>query len=109
MKRVPDGARILSRRPPHGFIGGYGAAQDQLAVPRAGQLIAEPHDVFGRHVDEDRRRFLVVLVLEPGETLRPAQHRHELRRVTLPRRAPALLLRMLGAGLEEAPDGAWGN
>src|SRR5262249_5444583 len=109
MKRVPDGASILPRRPAGGFLGGDRAAQDQLAIPRAGQLIAEPHDVFGRHVGEDRRRLLVVLVLEPGESLRPAQDRHELRRVTPPRRAPPLLVRVLWAGLEEEPNGAARN
>src|SRR5207249_7418475 len=64
---------------------------------------------IGRQVGEDRRRLLVVLVLEPGETLGPAQDRDELGGVAFPAGGPALLVGVLGAGLEEEAHGAAGD
>src|SRR5439155_11465372 len=109
MKRLPRRPRVVPGRPPRGLLGGDGASQDELAVPRARQLLGQPRHFIGRHVGEDGRRFLVVLVLEPGETIGPAQDRDELGGVAFPAGGPALLVGVLGAGLEEEAHGAAGD
>src|SRR5262249_36549449 len=60
-----------------------------------------PAEILGGQIAKRRARRLVVLVLEPGETLHATEHGADLWRALLPRRRPPLLVRVLGTDLEE--------
>src|SRR6185295_15962049 len=57
------GPRVLAGLPLGRFLRGDAAAEDELAVARAQELVAEPGHRVGGQVGEDGRRRLVVLVL----------------------------------------------
>src|SRR6266545_1936467 len=78
LKRLVSGTGIVARLPTRRLLRGYRAAQHELAVARARELVAQPRDLFGCEVAQRRRRLLVVLVLEPREPLGAPQHRRQL-------------------------------
>src|SRR6185295_3935362 len=107
-----EGAERLERRVaipclrPAGGLGGLDrATEHQLAVARARKLVAELRQLLGGEIGERRGGLLVVLVLEPGQTVDATEHGREPRGALLPRGGPALLVLVLGADLEEKPHG----
>src|SRR3989441_13196549 len=100
-ERFQGGGAVLGLGPARGFLGGEHAAEHELTVAGADDVIGESRQVVGGEIAEGRGRRLVVLVLEPGQSLDPAEHGSEVWRALLPRRSPALLVGVLGTDLEE--------
>src|SRR5437764_13025416 len=98
---LEGGRAVLRLGPVRGLRGGDHPPDDELAVPRPRQLVAQMGERVGCQVRERRRRLLVVLVLEPREVLDPPEDGRQSRRAPPPGRGPALLVGMLRAHLEE--------
>src|SRR5215468_9890894 len=79
--RVP----VLRFRPAGRLLGRHRAAEHELTVAGADELVGELGELLGGQVGELRGRLLVVLVLEPREPPDAPEHRREPRRVALPR------------------------
>src|SRR5215510_8515272 len=106
LEGLASGAGVVTGLPAGGFLGGHRAAQHDLAVARAHELVAETRHLVRGEIGEDRGGRLVVLVLEPGESLGAPEDGGELRSLPLPGGDPAFLARVLGARLEEETHGS---
>src|SRR5262249_19019293 len=108
-ERLQRGAAILCLRPARSLLGGHHPSEHELAVARTDDLVREPAEILGGQIAKRRARRLVVLVLEPGETLHATEHGADLWRALLPRRRPPLLVRVLGTDLEEEAHAVAGD
>src|SRR5204863_323722 len=70
---LEGGGAVLRLGPARGLRGGDRPPDDELAVARSRQLVAQLGERVGCQVRERRRRLLVVLVLEPREVLDPPE------------------------------------
>src|SRR5262245_33152777 len=100
-KRFQGGAAVLRLCPACGLLGRDRSPANELAVAGADDLVRESRKLLGRQVPEGGGGPLVVLVLEPGESLDPAEYRADLQGALLPRRCPAFLVCVLGPDLEQ--------
>src|SRR5436853_7894562 len=72
------GGAVLRLRPARRLVRRHRAPDDELAVARPDQLVGQLAERLGREVGEGRRRLFVVVVLGPGEGLRPSDDRADL-------------------------------